>query len=220
MGTGGTRIALLVDAENAPAAALGRIVPEASVHGSLVVRRAYGDWTTPQLAPWTAAMRPLGVQAVQQSPCSSGKNAVDMAIVVDAMDLFHARAVDAFALVSSDADFTPLVLRLVAGGARVHGFGEAKAPAPFVAACTRFTVVQGARGHARLVTRVLAAVEATRRDDGWAPLSTVGHRLRASGGLDPRAHGHRRLSELVQATGRFELRREGLSLLVRAVRAG
>ena len=79
-------------------------------------------------------------------------------MVVDAMDLFHARTVDAFALVSSDADFTPLVLRLVAGGARVHGFGEAKAPAPFVSACTRFTVVQGSRGaraagHRRAVPR-------------------------------------------------------------------
>ncbi len=211
----GQRIALLVDAENASAAAIDRIVAEAARHGAVTVRRAYGDWTTPQLGPWRAALHRHALRPVQQFPYSAGKNAVDMAVVIDAMDLLHARSVDAFALVSSDADFTPLVQRLVGGGAPVHGFGEAKTPEPFVRACTRFTVVQGTRGGARLAGQVRAAVEAARGDDGWAPLSVVGHRLRDGCGVDPRAHGHRRMVDLVEATGLFELRREDVRVLVR-----
>ncbi|MGY1773425.1 NYN domain-containing protein [Blastococcus sp. SYSU D00813] len=214
------RIALLVDAENAPARAIEGILAEVARHGSPTVRRAYGDWTNPALGPWTAALHPHAIRPVQQFPYSTGKNAVDMAVVVDAMDLLHARSVDAFALVSSDADFTPLVLRLVGDGAPVYGFGEAKTPTPFARACTRFTVVPATRSDAGLAAHVRAAVEAARGDDGWAALSAVGSRLRDRGGVDPRAHGHRRLSDLVEATGLFEVRRDGLRVLVRDRRAG
>lgn len=223
------RIALLVDAENAPAAAIDRIVTEAARRGSLTVRRAYGNWATPQLGPWTAVLHTHALRPVQQFPYSTGKNAVDMAMVIDAMDLLHARSVDAFALVSSDADFTPLVLRLLDGGASVYGYGEAKTPKPFVRACSAFTRIGGARppnaSHvpaplidAGLGRRVRSAVEAAGGHEGWARLSAVGSRMADGDTVRRRALGFSRFSDLLEALGCYEFRRDGQVVFVRGRR--
>lgn len=125
------RIALLIDADNAPASKVDVVLAEVAKHGVANVRRAYGDWKSPHLKQWEAALHPYAIRPMQQFAYSTGKNASDMAMVIDAMDLLQAGSVDGFALVSSDADFTPLVMRILSDGLKVYGFGERKTPEPF-----------------------------------------------------------------------------------------
>jgi uncharacterized LabA/DUF88 family protein len=180
----------------------------------------------------TYAIRPI-----QQFAYSSGKNASDMAMVIDAMDLLYSRSLDAFAIVSSDADFTPLVMRILTDGLKVYGFGEKKTPEPFVNACSQFTYVealvepsavgdqppragdsQRLRGDTRLVHMLRNAVDAAAGDDGWAHLAAVGNQISNQASLDPRNYGYRKLSDLIEATGLFELRRANQMILVRDTR--
>jgi uncharacterized protein (TIGR00288 family) len=229
------RIALLIDADNAPAAKVDVVLAEVARHGVANVRRAYGDWKSSHLQQWEAALHPYAIRPMQQFAYSTGKNASDMAMVIDAMDLLQAGSVDAFALVSSDADFTPLVMRILADGLKVYGFGERKTPEPFVNACSLFTYVEGLgqspaspdpsadggvdpkklRGDTRLVLLVRNAVEAASGDDGWAHLSSVGSQIGNQASLDPRNYGYRKLSDLIEGIGLFELKREDLRVMVR-----
>ena len=130
MDDGEKRIALLIDADNAPASKIDVILAEVARHGAANVRRAYGNWKSPNLKPWEATLHAYAIRPIQQFAYSSGKNASDMAMVIDAMDLLYARSVDAFAIVSSDADFTPLVMRILTDGVKVYGFGERRRPNP------------------------------------------------------------------------------------------
>jgi uncharacterized protein (TIGR00288 family) len=236
------RIALLIDADNAPAAKIDLILAEVARHGTANVRRAYGNWKSPHLKSWEAVLHTHAIRPIQQFAYSVGKNASDMAMVVDAMDLLYARNLDAFAVVSSDADFTPLVMRILTDGLKVYGFGERKTPDAFVNACSQFTYVEGLRepGPAveegpdtgggtqlapvpadrlredkRLVRMIGAAVDAAGADEGWANLSAVGSQIGNQASLDPRNYGYRKLSDLVEATGLFEIRRDGASVLLR-----
>lgn len=136
------RIALLIDADNAPAAKIEEVLAEVARHGVANVRRAYGNWKSPNLKSWEAVLHEYAIRPIQQFAYSRGKNASDMAMVIDAMDLLYARNLDGFAIVSSDADFTPLVMRLLTDGVKVYGFGEKKTPEPFVNACSKFTYVE------------------------------------------------------------------------------
>lgn len=132
------RIALLIDADNSSAAKIDLILNELSAYGETSIRRAYGNWTKPGLKPWADVLHAQAIRPVQQYDYSRGKNASDMAMVVDAMGLLYNDHPDAFGIVSSDADFTPLVMHLREKGAAVYGFGERKTPEPFRSACTRF----------------------------------------------------------------------------------
>ena len=136
------RIAVLIDADNAPAAKIDEVLAEVARHGVANVRRAYGNWKSPNLKQWEAVLHEFAIRPMQQFAYSKGKNASDMAMVVDAMDLLYGGRLDGFALVSSDADFTPLVMRLLNDGVKVYGFGERKTPLPFVNACSQFTYVE------------------------------------------------------------------------------
>lgn len=136
------RIALLIDADNAPAAKIEEVLAEVARHGVANVRRAYGNWKSPNLKSWEAVLHEYAIRPIQQFAYSRGKNASDMAMVIDAMDLLYAGNLDGFAIVSSDADFTPLVMRLLTDGVKVYGFGEKKTPEPFVNACSKFTYVE------------------------------------------------------------------------------
>lgn len=176
---------------------------------------------------------------MQQFAYSTGKNAADMAMVIDAMDLLSGGSVDAFALVSSDSDFTPLVMRILADGLKVYGFGQRKTPEPFVNACSLFTYVEGLgqsptsleamveapadpkklRGNTRLVLLMRNAVEAASGDDGWANLAAVGSQIGNQASLDSRNYGYRKLSDLIEAIGLFDLKRENQKLLVRDKRS-
>ncbi|NYG07243.1 uncharacterized protein (TIGR00288 family) [Phycicoccus badiiscoriae] len=132
------RIALLIDADNSSATKIDLILNELSAYGETSIRRAYGNWTKPGLKPWADVLHAQAIRPVQQYDYSRGKNASDMAMVVDAMGLLYNDHPDAFGIVSSDADFTPLVMHLREKGAAVYGFGERKTPEPFRSACTRF----------------------------------------------------------------------------------
>jgi uncharacterized LabA/DUF88 family protein len=159
-----------------------------------------------------------------------------MAMVIDATDLLYAHSMDAFAIVSSDADFTPLAMRILTDGKKVYGFGEQKTPEPFVNACSTFTYVEGLvqpsdipdegspqasvpinlRSDARLIQMLRNAVDASRGDGGWAPLARVGNQINNQASFDPRNYGHGRLSDLVEATALFDIERRDQGVFVRA----
>lgn len=136
------RIALLIDADNAPASKIQAILDELSKHGVINVRRAYGNWKKLELKAWEERLHEFAIRPMQQFDYSKGKNASDMAMVIDAMELLYTDKPQAFGLVSSDADFTPLVMHLKSKGAIVFGFGQKKTPEPFQRACTTFLFVE------------------------------------------------------------------------------
>jgi uncharacterized LabA/DUF88 family protein len=229
---------LLIDADNAPASKIDLVMNELSRHGIANVRRAYGNWKSPHLKSWEAVLHSYAIRPIQQFAYSRGKNASDMAMVIDAMDLLYARTVEGFAIVSSDADFTPLVMRLLTDGMKVYGFGERKTPEPFVNACSQFTYVEGLvqpsadatgtdvpvlrpsdsqklRSDTRLVQMLRNAVDAASGDDGWANLGGVGSQIGNQASFDPRNHGYRKLSDLIEATDLFEVKRQNQMVLVR-----
>ena len=132
------RIALLIDADNVPHSKIADMLAELSKYGTANIRRAYGDWASAGLKNWKDKLHDFAIRPIQQFSYSTGKNATDIALVIDAMELLYTQKLDAFCLASSDADFTPLVMQLKANGHEVYGFGERKTPAPFVNACTAF----------------------------------------------------------------------------------
>jgi uncharacterized protein (TIGR00288 family) len=156
------RIALLIDADNSSAKKIDLILNELSAYGETSIRRAYGNWTKAGLKPWADVLHARAIRPVQQFDYSRGKNASDMAMVVDAMALLYNDDPDAFGIVSSDADFTPLVMHLREKGAAVYGFGERKTPEPFRSACTRF-----------LFLDQLAEPDEVRLDEAVAPVTTA-----------------------------------------------
>lgn len=137
------RIALLIDADNVSHGKIGSIVAELSKYGTANIRRAYGDWASAGLKGWKGKLHEFAIRPIQQFSYSSGKNATDIALVIDAMELLYTQKLDAFCIASSDADFTPLVMQLKANGHDVYGFGERKTPDPFVNACTTFLYLDG-----------------------------------------------------------------------------
>ena len=235
MSEGERRIALLIDADNAPAAKIDVILAEVARHGAANVRRAYGDWKSPALKPWEATLHEYAIRPIQQFAYSKGKNASDMAMVIDAMDLLYGGTLDAFAIVSSDADFTPLVMRILTEGLKVYGFGQRKTPAPFVNACSQFTYVEGLgqtadepaegvlkptdgkklRGDARLVQMLRNAVDSAAADDGWAHLGPVGSQIGNQASFDSRNYGYRKLTDLIEAIDLFEVKRQDKVVLIR-----
>ncbi|MGE8233897.1 MAG: NYN domain-containing protein [Stenotrophomonas sp.] len=252
------RIALLIDADNAPSSKIDEILVEVAAFGVANVRRAYGDWKNPRLKGWESVLHEFAIRPIQQFAYSKGKNASDMAMVVDAMDLLYARNLDGFAIVSSDADFTPLVMRILTDGVKVYGFGEQKTPLAFVNACSKFTYLEALgndapevveqvatssvppaaaatevseppaapikprssnelRGDTRLLNLLRGAVDAAADEQGWALLSSVGNQIANRASFDSRNYGYRKLSELIDATGLFEVKRAGKASAVRAL---
>jgi len=132
------RIALLIDADNVSHGKIAAILAELSKYGTANIRRAYGDWASAGLKGWKDKLHEFAIRPIQQFSYSKGKNATDIALVIDAMELLYTQKLDAFCIASSDADFTPLVMQLRANGHEVYGFGEGKTPEPFVNACTTF----------------------------------------------------------------------------------
>lgn len=217
-------IALLIDADNAPAAKIEFILSELAAHGVVNIRRAYGNWTKADLAGWTKVLHENSIQAMQSFDLTKGKNATDIALVIDAMDLLYTKKINTFCLVSSDCDFTPLIQRLRADGKEVFGFGELKTPEPFFAACTRFIYLDDPKpkdaakaqaghtahqeqspapqnshdlkGNAKLIKTLRTAVGASTDDNGWARLGLVGEGIKNEGPFDHRTYGFRKLVDL------------------------
>jgi uncharacterized LabA/DUF88 family protein len=137
-----TKLALLVDGDNAQPRLLDLILEEASKYGKVTVRRIYGDWTTPQMNKWKVILNDIAFNPIQKFSYTSGKNSTDSALIIDAMDILHARQVDGFCIVSSDSDYTGLAKRIREEGVFVMGIGEKKTPNAFVKSCEIFTYVE------------------------------------------------------------------------------
>ena len=142
------RLAVLIDADNAPRSALGDIMAEVAVYGTPTIKRIYGDWTTPNLASWKGPLLENAITPIQQYSYTTGKNATDSAMIIDAMDILYTGQVDGFVLVSSDSDFTRLAVRLREAGKKVYGMGERKTPNPFIVACDKFVYIEVIRAAA------------------------------------------------------------------------
>lgn len=179
------RIAVLIDADNAPASKIGAILSQVAKSGNAHVRRAYGDWKNSHLKGWESRLQEFAIAPVQQFAYTKGKNASDIAMVIDAMDLLHAGVADGFAIVSSDADFTPLVMRLRQSGAEVVGFGGEKAPRAFQNACSTFYKLETLREDDDTDDDVEEAPSAASTDD-TAPKPAAG-RTRPSQRIDGNA---------------------------------
>jgi hypothetical protein len=204
------KLAVLIDADNAQPGVAGELLAEVARYGTATIKRAYGDWTTPDLGGWKESLHSLAIQPIQQFRYTTGKNATDSALIIDAMDLLHGGSVDGFCLVSSDSDFTRLATRIREAGLAVYGFGEKKTPRPFVVACDRFVFTEILRPavagpavselHDDLLQPILTtAVTAATREDGWAPLSVVGSLVvKSNPSFDPRNYGCQKLGELVR----------------------
>lgn len=136
------RLAVLIDADNASTNYLDKLLSEIATLGKTTVRRAYGDWTRPQLNRWKNVLLSNSIQPIQQFNYTTGKNATDASLIIDAMDLLYTERFDGFCLVSSDSDFTRLAQRIREDGLLVYGFGRTNTPKPFVQACDRFTYLE------------------------------------------------------------------------------
>jgi len=137
-----TSIALLIDADNSPASKIEEILDELAKYGVINIRRAFGNWKSPHLKGWEAVLHDYAIQPMQQFAYTKGKGATDAAMIIDAMDLLYTKDLNGFCIVSSDSDFTPLVMRIRANGLKVFGFGEKKTPEPFVNACSKFLYLE------------------------------------------------------------------------------
>lgn len=136
------RLAVLIDADNAPRNSIKDVMAEIAVYGTPTIKRIYGDWTTPNLASWKTILLENAITPIQQYAYTTGKNATDSAMIIDAMDILYTRKTDGFCLVSSDSDFTRLATRLREAGMKVIGIGEKKTPMPFIVACDKFIYVE------------------------------------------------------------------------------
>ena len=211
-------LALLIDADNAQASVIAELLAEVGGYGTATVKRAYGDWTTQNLAGWKDVLHVHAIQPIQQFRYTTGKNATDSALIIDAMDLLHGGKVDGFCLVSSDSDFTRLATRIREAGLSVYGFGEKKTPKPFVAACDKFIYTEILRKpspgtpveapvQTPLKPLLSTAIATAAQEDGWAFLGVVGGLLlKSDPSFDPRNFGFKKLWELVKAQPYLEVK--------------
>jgi len=228
-----SNIALLIDADNARAADLEAVLTILGDLGTVNVRRAYGNWKKPGLSGWSAIALRHAIEPQQQFDITKGKNATDMKMTIDAMDLLYAGHVDGFGIMSSDSDFMPVATRIRQNGLPVYGFGSERTPEGFRQACTRFidvTAMEAAEKtdaapqtlpiDTELVTLLGDAWKASKRDDrDFASLAEMGQRVANRSSFDARSFGFSRLSDLVESLPNFTTeRRENGALFVRRVR--
>lgn len=230
------RFAVLIDADNAKANLIEPLLKEVAKYGTAHVKRIYGDWTKPNLNSWKDKLNKFAIQPIQQFSYTSGKNATDSALIIDAMDLLYTQNFDGFCIVSSDSDFTRLACRIRESGLVVYGFGEKKTPEPFVVACDKFIYTEiledldsqlvsdsvsypegskpsaaistnSTKHNKKLVTLLNDAYEAVAGEDGWANLGPVGAQLtKLSPSFDSRNYGYKKLGELIRCIGIFEVK--------------
>ncbi|MFD1156499.1 NYN domain-containing protein [Roseovarius aestuarii] len=228
-------LAVLIDADNVPAKYADAILKEVTSYGEPGLRRVYGDWSSQQLSGWTVTAQKLGLVQHQQTANTKGKNASDIGLVIDAMDILHAGHFDGFVLVSSDSDFTRLASRIREQGLTVIGIGEAKAPDALKNACNRFVAIENIYDEpgpdksksSKLNQQKVAdarhlifdAMEKIDQDGEWYPLGRIGQQIQADKpDFDTRSYGRKKLSDLVKELKVFETKSNpGNQLLVRRV---
>ncbi len=221
------KLAVLIDADNAQPSIIDALLAEIAKYGTASVKRIYGDWTMPQLKGWKEVLLTHSIQPIQQFGYTSGKNATDSAMIIDAMDLLYTGNFDGFCIVSSDSDFTKLAARIRESGLTVYGFGEKKTPTPFVSACDKFIYTEVLRAEEageetaapikrltaaelkrdrKLIRLLKDAADAASDESGWAHLGAMGNIIaKQSPEFDPRNYGYKKLGELVKATGLFDI---------------
>ena len=230
------KIAVLIDAENASMKSLSSILTELSKHGHIIVKRAYGDWSSNHLKNWSKTMNELVIQPIQQFSYTQGKNSSDAVLIIDAMDLLYSGKFDAFALVSSDSDFTKLASRLKESQIHVYGVGEKKTPPAFKNACDDFIYVEVLRKldneeeeskkvsskekpktnqdiskDKALIKLLKNTIDDCADDDGWAALAECGSLIKKQfPDFDPRNYGYPKLSRLIEETKAFDIWRRSV----------
>lgn len=221
------KIAVLIDGDNIPAKYISEMMEEITKYGTPTIKRIYGDWTKPHLSKWKNVLLQNAISPMQQYSYTSGKNATDSAMIIDAMDILYSGKVDAFCLVSSDSDFTKLATRLREAGMQVYGIGEKKTPEPFIVACDKFIYLEilnksssaiDEKGKTKSdnlysitpdVIRLLKnSVTDAADEDGWAFLGDVGSLIiKKQPNFDARNFGFEKLTPLFKSLPQFELER-------------
>ncbi|MNY93305.1 Maebl [Acinetobacter sp. ANC 4204] len=226
------KLAVLIDADNAQASVCENLLKEIARFGTAHIKRIYGDWTKPNLKSWKEQLHKHAIQPVQQFSYTSGKNATDSALIIDAMDLLHQSHLDGFCLISSDSDFTRLATRIRENGLVVYGFGEKKTPEAFIVACDQFIYVENLTPKLeevisaeiddqkpakttkkadlskdkKLKDALKVAINALSKDSDWAPLSGVGgYMVKNDPSFDSRSYGYEKLGALVENLNYIEV---------------
>ena len=223
-------IAVLIDGDNIPSAYVKEMMQEIAKYGNPTINRIYGDWTNPRLGKWKNVLLENAITPIQQYGYTTGKNATDSAMIIDAMDILYSGKVNGFCIVSSDSDFTRLATRLREAGMQVIGMGEKKTPNPFIVACDRFIYIEILRAQSEEISdanksksapdssvdkitpkdiRLIAStIDDVADDDGWAFLGDVGSLLqKRHPNFDSRNYGFQKLTPLMGAISNFELER-------------
>jgi len=218
-------MAVLIDGDNIPSAHVKEMMEEIAKYGNPTIKRIYGDWTSPHLSKWKNMLLENAITPIQQYAYTTGKNATDSAMIIDAMDILYSEKVNGFCLVSSDSDFTKLATRLREAGMKVIGIGEKKTPNPFIVACDKFIYIEILRKKStkkentnqkekdsidKITSKVITLISSTIADlsdeDGWAFLGDVGSLLqKKQPNFDSRNYGFEKLTPLIKSIGKFEL---------------
>lgn len=221
------RLAVLIDADNVSAKYIKSILNETSNHGTPTIKRIYGDWTSPQMASWKSVLLSHSITPIQQYNYTTGKNSTDATLIIDAMDILYSEKVNGFCIVSSDSDFTRLASRLREAGMYVLGMGEKKTPQPFISACEQFKYLEmlarmedsgeelaekklvngdSIISKKNLIKVIIAIVDESSGDDGWANLAEVGSKIsKRFTAFDTRNYGYKNLSLFVASLKKFEM---------------
>ncbi|MDO9548414.1 MAG: NYN domain-containing protein [Candidatus Marinimicrobia bacterium] len=223
------KLAVLIDGDNIPSAYVKEMMEEIAKYGNPTIKRIYGDWTNPKLSKWKNVLLENAITPIQQYGYTSGKNATDSAMIIDAMDILYSEKVDGFCLVSSDSDFTRLATRLRETGMNVIGIGEKKTPEPFIVACDKFIYIEILKDQSevsesevtkskslqknnidKITPKVIKLISSTisdlADDDGWAFLGDVGNLLqKKQPNFDSRNYGFQKLTPLIISINNFEI---------------
>ena len=225
------RFAVLIDADNVPYANVKGMMAEIAKYGTPTFKRIYGDWTKPTVSGWKSVLLENAITPIQQYSYTTGKNATDSAMIIDAMDILYTGKVDGFCIISSDSDFTRLALRLREAGVKVIGMGQRKTPSPFIAACDQFIYIEilaeravdavkeeeerkeeTAPGNTikpldkKAIQLIASSVGDVADESGWAFLGEVGKMmLKKEPDFDPRNYGFGKLGQLIKSTQHFEI---------------
>ena len=220
-----SNMAVLIDGDNIPSAHVKEMMEEITKYGNPSIKRIYGDWTRPGLNKWKNLLLENAITPIQQYGYTTGKNATDSAMIIDAMDILYSGKVNGFCLVSSDSDFTRLATRLKEAGMQVIGIGEKKTPNPFIVACDRFIYIEILKKKSeekveskdanelivdKITKKEIQLISTTIKDlsddDGWAFLGDVGSLLQKKRpNFDSRNYGFEKLTPLIKSIDKFEV---------------
>lgn len=228
MKTPQSNIAMLIDCDNVSSKYIDSVINDLSKYGTINIRNAYGNWKDKRLQGWEDILLKYNIKPIQQFAYTKGKNASDIAMVIDIMDLLYTKELEAIALITSDSDFTPIVSRVLSNGLTVYGYGEEKTPEPFVNACSQFIYVEKLfdytkeeeasvstsnkltktqlRKDTKLVALLRKAAEQTSDDGGWSNIAALGLYINQNSSFSPINYGYKKLGELIKATELFDIK--------------